>query len=56
MVIAGFFLLLFLKSSSQLCLILDPIKTAQGPLSLKAYRLTPKLMEICKEKDFTPEG
>ena len=35
---------------------LDPIKTAQGSLSLKAYRLTPKLMEICKEKDFTPEA
>lgn len=39
------------------CLLIpDPIKTAQGSLSLKAYRLTPKLMEICKEKDFTPEG
>ncbi|XP_041101580.1 eukaryotic translation initiation factor 3 subunit H [Polyodon spathula] len=37
-------------------LVYDPIKTAQGSLSLKAYRLTPKLMEICKEKDFTPEG
>lgn len=37
-------------------IIIDPIKTAQGSLSLKAYRLTPKLMEICKEKDFTPEG
>ncbi|KAK2815238.1 hypothetical protein Q7C36_023504 [Tachysurus vachellii] len=37
-------------------LIYDPIKTAQGSLSLKAYRLTPKLMEICKEKDFSPEG
>ncbi|XP_026083467.1 eukaryotic translation initiation factor 3 subunit H-A-like [Carassius auratus] len=37
-------------------LIYDPIKTAQGSLCLKAYRLTPKLMEICKEKDFTPEG
>ncbi|XP_056141997.1 eukaryotic translation initiation factor 3 subunit H [Lampris incognitus] len=37
-------------------LIYDPIKTAQGSLSLKAYRLTPKLMEICKEKDFTTEG
>ncbi|KAF0045157.1 hypothetical protein F2P81_001686 [Scophthalmus maximus] len=36
-------------------LIYDPIKTAQGSLSLKAYRLTPKLMEICKEKDFTHE-
>ncbi|XP_060798947.1 eukaryotic translation initiation factor 3 subunit H-B [Neoarius graeffei] len=37
-------------------LIYDPIKTAQGSLSLKAYRLTPKLMEICKEKDFSAEG
>uniref|UniRef100_A0A8C2M6R2 Eukaryotic translation initiation factor 3 subunit H n=1 Tax=Cricetulus griseus TaxID=10029 RepID=A0A8C2M6R2_CRIGR len=34
----------------------DPIKTAQGSLSLKAYRLTPKLMEVCKEKDFSPEA
>ncbi|XP_027428232.1 eukaryotic translation initiation factor 3 subunit H isoform X2 [Zalophus californianus] len=37
-------------------LIYDPIKTAQGSLSLKAYRLTPKLMEVCKEKDFSPEA
>lgn len=37
-------------------LIIDPIKTAQGSLSLKAYRLTPKLMEVCKEKDFSPEA
>ncbi|KAK3511645.1 hypothetical protein QTP70_014580 [Hemibagrus guttatus] len=37
-------------------LIYDPIKTAQGSLSLKAYRLTPKLMEICKEKDFSTES
>ncbi|TSK31350.1 Eukaryotic translation initiation factor 3 subunit H [Bagarius yarrelli] len=37
-------------------LIYDPIKTAQGSLSLKAYRLTPKLMEICKEKDFSSES
>ncbi|MEE6463306.1 hypothetical protein FKM82_005852 [Ascaphus truei] len=37
-------------------LIYDPIKTAQGSLSLKAYRLTPKLMEVCKEKDFSAEG
>ncbi|KAG8570220.1 hypothetical protein GDO81_011157 [Engystomops pustulosus] len=34
----------------------DPIKTSQGSLSLKAYRLTPKLMEVCKEKDFSAEG
>lgn len=44
------------RLSSLPLVILDPIKTAQGSLSLKAYRLTPKLMEICKEKDFTPEG
>uniref|UniRef100_A0A673JC28 Eukaryotic translation initiation factor 3 subunit H n=1 Tax=Sinocyclocheilus rhinocerous TaxID=307959 RepID=A0A673JC28_9TELE len=37
-------------------LIYDPIKTAQGSLYLKAYRLTPKLMEICKEKDFSADG
>ncbi|XP_060713202.1 eukaryotic translation initiation factor 3 subunit H-B [Tachysurus vachellii] len=37
-------------------LIYDPIKTAQGSLSLKAYRLTPKLMEICREKDFSSES
>ncbi|XP_030644854.1 eukaryotic translation initiation factor 3 subunit H-B [Chanos chanos] len=37
-------------------LIYDPIKTAQGSLSLKAYRLTPKLMELCKDKDFSAEG
>ncbi|XP_058610430.1 eukaryotic translation initiation factor 3 subunit H-B isoform X4 [Onychostoma macrolepis] len=37
-------------------LIYDPIKTAQGSLCLKAYRLTPKLMEICKEKDFSADG
>uniref|UniRef100_A0A670K4F5 Eukaryotic translation initiation factor 3 subunit H n=2 Tax=Podarcis muralis TaxID=64176 RepID=A0A670K4F5_PODMU len=37
-------------------LIYDPIKTAHGYLSLKAYRLTPKLMEVCKEKDFSPEA
>ncbi|XP_026881257.1 eukaryotic translation initiation factor 3 subunit H-like [Electrophorus electricus] len=37
-------------------LIYDPIKMAQGPLSLKAYRLTPKLMDICMVKDFSKEG
>ncbi|XP_078542988.1 eukaryotic translation initiation factor 3 subunit H [Lissotriton helveticus] len=37
-------------------LIYDPIKTSQGSLSLKAFRLAPKLMEICKEKDFSAES
>uniref|UniRef100_A0A8C1YHN4 Eukaryotic translation initiation factor 3 subunit H n=1 Tax=Cyprinus carpio TaxID=7962 RepID=A0A8C1YHN4_CYPCA len=36
--------------------MVDPLKTAQGSLCLKAYRLTPKLMEICKEKDFSADG
>uniref|UniRef100_A0A671KU92 Eukaryotic translation initiation factor 3 subunit H n=1 Tax=Sinocyclocheilus anshuiensis TaxID=1608454 RepID=A0A671KU92_9TELE len=35
---------------------LYPLKTAQGSLCLKAYRLTPKLMEICKEKGFSADG
>lgn len=53
----GQFAFLFFKIYSHLSFFIsDPIKTAQGSLSLKAYRLTPKLMEICKEKDFTPEG
>uniref|UniRef100_A0A2K5RT50 Eukaryotic translation initiation factor 3 subunit H n=1 Tax=Cebus imitator TaxID=2715852 RepID=A0A2K5RT50_CEBIM len=37
-------------------LIYDAIKTAQGSLSLKAYKLTPKLMEVYKEKEFSPEA
>ncbi|XP_073714439.1 eukaryotic translation initiation factor 3 subunit H-B [Misgurnus anguillicaudatus] len=37
-------------------LVYDPLKTSQGSLCLKAYRLTPKLMEICKEKDFSADG
>ncbi|CAN0181778.1 eukaryotic translation initiation factor 3 subunit H [Lampetra fluviatilis] len=37
-------------------LIFDPVKTALGSLSLKAYRLTPKLMELYKEKEFSSEG
>ncbi|XP_042633037.1 eukaryotic translation initiation factor 3 subunit H-B-like [Cyprinus carpio] len=36
--------------------VYDPLKTAQGSLCLKAYRLNPKLMEICKEKDFSADG
>lgn len=34
----------------------DPLKTAQGFLALKAYRLTPAMMKFYKEGDFTPEG
>ncbi|XP_046563967.1 eukaryotic translation initiation factor 3 subunit H-like [Haliotis rubra] len=37
-------------------LIYDPLKTTQGFLSLKAYRLTPEMMEFYAKGDFTPEG
>merc|ERR1711936_695647 len=36
--------------------IYDPIRTTQGFLSLKAYRLTPDMMKFYKENDFTPEN
>ncbi|XP_076463227.1 eukaryotic translation initiation factor 3 subunit H-B-like [Babylonia areolata] len=37
-------------------LIYDPLKTTQGFLSLKAYRLTPAMMKFYKEGDFTPDA
>jgi len=39
-------------------IVYDPLLTNQGMLSFKAYRLTPKLMELYEsgEKNFTPEG
>lgn len=39
-------------------IVYDPLQTNQGMLSFKAYRLTPKLMELYEsgEKHFTPEG
>ncbi|XP_065061841.1 eukaryotic translation initiation factor 3 subunit H-like [Rhopilema esculentum] len=39
-------------------LVYDPLKTLQGMLSFKAYRLTPLLMELYRsgEKAFTPDG
>lgn len=39
-------------------LVYDPLQTSQGNLSFKAFRLTPKLMELYDsgEKSFTPEG
>ncbi|XP_064605529.1 LOW QUALITY PROTEIN: eukaryotic translation initiation factor 3 subunit H-A-like [Liolophura sinensis] len=36
-------------------LIYDPLKTTQGFLSLKAYRLTPMMMNFYREADFSPE-
>lgn len=37
-------------------LIYDPFKTQYGSLSIKAYRLTPNLMELEERKEFTPEA
>lgn len=34
----------------------DPLRTSQGFLTLKAYRLTPAMMKFYKESDFTPEN
>jgi len=36
-------------------LVYDPIKTANGVLSIKAYRLSPEAMKLCY-KDFSPES
>jgi len=36
-------------------LIYDPIKTARGFLSIKAYRLTPEAIGTVQERDYTPE-
>ncbi|XP_052776795.1 eukaryotic translation initiation factor 3 subunit H-like [Mya arenaria] len=39
-------------------LIYDPLKTTQGYLSLKAYRLTPEMMKFygSRDQDFSPEA
>lgn len=34
----------------------DPIKTARGFLSIKAYRLTPEAISTVQERDYTPEA
>lgn len=37
-------------------LIYDPFKTQHGSLFLKAYRLTPAMMDLQKKKEFSPEA
>ncbi|CAG0891218.1 unnamed protein product [Darwinula stevensoni] len=37
-------------------LIYDPVKTARGFLSIRAYRLTPEAVKLYKEDDFSPEA
>jgi len=36
-------------------IIYDPVKSARGFLSVKAYRLTPEAMNVLNEKEYTPE-
>ncbi|KAA0198942.1 hypothetical protein HAZT_HAZT005927 [Hyalella azteca] len=36
-------------------IVYDPIKTARGFLSVKAYRLTPEAINVIQEREFTPE-
>jgi translation initiation factor 3 subunit H len=38
------------------CLVYDPLRTTQGKLSIKAYRLTKKFMELYKGADFSHEA
>ena len=40
------------------CLFTDPLRTTQGYLSLKAYRLTPEMMKYYgnREHDFSPDS
>jgi len=37
-------------------LVYDPMRTAKGHLSLKALRLTPKMMKLYGQGDFSPES
>ncbi|MFH4982812.1 hypothetical protein AB6A40_009521 [Gnathostoma spinigerum] len=37
-------------------LIYDPIKTRQGQLSIRAYRLAPKALEMCLEGEWSPDS
>jgi len=37
-------------------LIYDPLRTARGYLSIKAYRLTPTMMQLYRDGEFSPES
>jgi len=39
-----------------ICLIFDTAKTAQGFISLKAFRLTPEAIKMFKDGDFSPDN
>ena len=36
-------------------LLSDPLRTSKGHLSLKALRLTPKMMKLYAQHDFSPD-
>jgi len=42
--------------TNSVCLVYDPVKTTQGSLSLKAFRLTDAFMERYKENDFSQDA
>jgi translation initiation factor 3 subunit H len=42
-------------NEDSVAIIYDPFKSQNGSLFLKAYRLTPSMMEMQKKKEFTPE-
>jgi len=44
------------KLASSVVLVYDPVKTAQGSLTLKAYRLTDRFMDLYKTQQFTRES
>lgn len=41
---------------SSVCLVYDPIRTEEGTLSIHAYRLTPRFMELMRKGDQTSLG
>lgn len=36
-------------------LVYEPERTAQGLLSLRAFRLSPAMMQLYRDRDFSPE-
>lgn len=42
--------------SNIVCLVYDPVRTEEGTLSIHAYRLTKKFMDVMRNNDFTSLG
>lgn len=45
----------YLSLLMPLCSSLDPLKTSQGMLSLKVFRLSDKMMSMYKDEEFSAE-